>query len=244
MENTTLIATARQSGLLRQLDIVANNIANMNTNGFKGEKMMFIEHLVKSKDSNKLLGKPLSFVRDIATMTNFDDGAIEKTGNPLDLAIAGEGFFVVQTDKGERYTRNGRFKLDEGGQLVTQTNNPVLSTGGQPFFLSPEDTEIAISKDGTVSTNNGDLGRIRLVTFDNLQLLKRSANGLFASEAAAKDVTNVALAQGMLEGSNVQPIFEMAKMIDIQRTYDGVRTFLDREDERMRKMISEMGQTV
>ncbi len=244
MENTTLIATARQSGLLRQLDIVANNIANMNTNGFKGEKMMFIEHLVKSKDSNNLLAKPLSFVRDIATMTNFDDGAIEKTGNPLDVAIAGEGFFVVQTDKGERYTRNGRFKLDEGGQMVTQTNNPVLSTGGQPFFLSPEDTEIAISKDGTVSTNNGDLGRIRLVTFDNLQLLKRSANGLFASETAAKDVTNVALAQGMLEGSNVQPIFEIAKMIDIQRTYDGVRTFLDREDERMRKMITEMGQTV
>ncbi|MDA1024305.1 MAG: flagellar basal-body rod protein FlgF [Proteobacteria bacterium] len=243
MENSTLIATARQSGLSRQLDIVANNIANMNTNGFKGEKMMFIEHLVKSKGGNNLLSKPLSFVRDIATMTNFEEGAIEKTGNSLDVAIAGEGFFVVQTDEGERYTRNGRFKLDEAGQMVTQSGNPVLSSGGQPFFLSPEDTEISISKDGTVSTNNGDLGRIRLVTFDNLQLLKRSAKGLYASEAPAKDVTTVALAQGMLEGSNVQPIFEMAKMISIQRTYDGVRTFLDREDERMRKMVSEMGQT-
>jgi len=244
MENSTLIATARQSGLMRQLDIVANNIANMNTNGFKGERMMFVEHLVKSKGGNNLLSKPLSFVRDIATTTNFEEGAIEKTGNSLDVAIAGEGFFVVQTDKGDRYTRNGRFKLDEAGQMVTQTGNPVLSSGGQPFFLSPEDKDINISRDGTVSTNNGDLGRLRLVTFNNLQLLKRSAKGLYSSEEPAKDVTNVALAQGMLEGSNVQPIFEMAKMISIQRTYDGVRTFLDREDERMRKMVSEMGQTV
>ena len=244
MESTTLIATSRQSGLLRQLDIVANNIANMNTNGFKGEKMMFIEHLGKSKERNSLLRTTLSFVRDIATMTNFADGPIQKTGNSLDVAITGEGFFVVQTDEGERYTRNGRFKLDEGGQIVTQTGNPVLSSDGQPFFLGPEDTEISISRDGTVSTNNGDLGRIRLVTFENMQLLKRSAKGLYASDEPPKDAEKVDLAQGMLEGSNVQPIFEMAKMISIQRTYGSVRTFLEREDERMRKMITEMGQTV
>ncbi len=242
METTTLIALSRQGGLRRQLDVVANNIANMNTTGFKGERMMFVEHLVKSQESGKLLGTKLSFARDIATMLDVSEGPMETTGNPLDLAITGEGYFVIQTENGERYTRNGRFKLDDGGQLVNQNGEPVLSIGGQPFFLSPEDTEISISKDGTISTNNGDLGQIRVVTFDNQQLLERSAVGLFSSEAPPKDVQESEIVQGMLEGSNVQPIFEMARMIDIHRTYDGVRSFIEREDERIRNMIRQMGQ--
>lgn len=243
METTTLIALSRQSGLQRQLDIVANNIANMNTTGFKGEKMMFVEHLVKSRGGESLLGSKLSFVRDIATMTDFTEGPMEKTGNPLDLAISSEGFFVVQTEDGERYTRNGRFQLDDGGQLVNQNGEPVLSTGNQPFFLGPEDTEIAISRDGTVSTNNGDLGRLRLVQFDNPQQLKRSAGGLFSSEEPPRDVESPDIVQGMLEGANIQPIFEMARMIKIHRTYDGVRSLIDKEDQRIRQMIREMGQT-
>ena len=242
METTTLIALSRQGGLRRQLDVVANNIANMNTTGFKGERMMFVEHLVKSQESGKLLGTKLSFARDIATMLDVSEGPMETTGNPLDLAITGEGYFVIQTENGERYTRNGRFKLDDGGQLVNQNGEPVLSIGGQPFFLSPEDTEISISKDGTMSTNNGDLGQIRVVTFDNQQVLERSAAGLFSSEAPPKDVQETEIVQGMLEGSNVQPIFEMARMIDIHRTYDGVRSFIEREDERIRNMIRQMGQ--
>ena len=244
METTTLIALSRQSGLRRQLDIVANNIANMNTTGFKGEKMMFVEHLVKSRGSESLLGSKLSFVRDIATMTDFTEGPMEKTGNPLDLGITREGFFVVQTEDGERYTRNGRFQLDDGGQLVNQNGEPLLSSGNQPFFLGPEDTEISISRDGTVSTNNGDLGRIRLVKFDNPQQLKRSAGGLFSSEEQPRDVESPDIVQGMLEGSNIQPIFEMARMIHIHRTYDGVRSLIEKEDQRIRQMIKEMGQSV
>ena len=123
METTSLIALSSQSGLRRQIDIVANNIANMNTNGFKGERMMFVEHLVKSRGGAKLTGRKLSYVRDIATMTDQSIGPMQKTGNPLDLAVTNEGFFVVQTDKGERYTRNGRFQLDDGGQIVTQSGD-------------------------------------------------------------------------------------------------------------------------
>ncbi len=241
METTSLIALSRQSALQRQIDIVANNIANMNTNGFKGERMMFVEHLVKSQGGEKLTGSKLSYVRDIATMTDQSIGPMQKTGNPLDLAVTDEGFFVVQTDKGERYTRNGRFQLDDGGQIVTQTGDPVLSSGGEPFFLSPEDTEITISRDGTVSTNNGELGKIKLVTFDNLQKLKRFAGGLFSSEETPRDVEVPDIAQGTLEGANVKPIFEMAKMIELSRKYDNIRNFIDREDERTRKMIKDMG---
>lgn len=243
METSTYIALSRQGGLRRQMDIVAHNIANMNTAGFKGEDMMFVEHLVKSRGGEKLLGNKLAYARDISTLINFNEGPMEKTGNPLDLAITGDGFFVVRTPQGERYTRNGRFKLDEGGQLVNQAGLPVLSSAGQPFILAPEDTEITVSRDGTVSTNNGNLGKLKLVRFENPQQLKRSASGLYASESPPIDVEQPSIAQGMLEGSNVQPIFEMAKMIDISRTYDNVRNFIEREDDRMRNMIREMART-
>ena len=226
------------------MDIVANNIANMNTTGFKGEDMMFVEHLVKTKGGDTPFGVKLAYSRDIATLMNTAEGPMEKTGNPLDLAISGEGFFVVQTPQGERYTRNGRFQMNEGGQLVNQAGQAVLSTGGQPFFLAPEDKEITISRDGTVATNNGTLGKIRVVRFENPQVLKRVAGGLFSAEGAQPtDVTPPNIAQGMLEGSNVQPIFEMAKMIDIHRSYESVRAFIEREDERMRGMIREMGRS-
>lgn len=225
------------------MDVVAHNIANMNTAGFKGQDMMFVEHLVKSRGGEKLLGNKLAYARDISTLINFNEGPMEKTGNPLDLAITGDGFFVVRTPQGERYTRNGRLKLDEGGQLVNQSGQPVLSSAGQPFILAPEDTEITVSRDGTVSTNNGNLGKLKLVRFENPQQLKRSAGSLYASESPPIDVEQPSITQGTLEGSNVQPIFEMAKMIDIHRTYDSVRNFIEREDERMRNMIREMART-
>ena len=157
MESTSYIALSYQTGVERQMDVVANNIANMNTHGFKGERMMFIEHISESLGSNRIKKTPLSYVRDIATMTEVSTGQLEKTGNTLDLAITGEGFFVVETENGDRYTRNGRFKLDGEGQIVTQTGDPLLSAGGNPFFLSPDVTNITISRNGTVATNNGEL---------------------------------------------------------------------------------------
>ena len=129
METTSSIVLSRQSGLQRQMDIVANKIANMNTNGFKGEGIMFVQHLVKSPGGGTLSGVKLAYVRDIATVTDHSEGPVERTGNPFDLSIAGDGFFVVQTDNGDLYTRNGRFKLDTDGQLVTQQGNPVMSSG-------------------------------------------------------------------------------------------------------------------
>ena len=243
METSTLIALSRQGGVRRQLDIVANNIANMNTTGFKGEQMMFTQHLVKSGGGQRLLGPKLAFTRDIATMLDTSDGPMEKTGNSLDLGINGEGYFVIQTENGERYTRNGHFQLDDGGQLVNQNGDPLLSTANEPLFLSPEDTEIAISRDGTVSTNNGDLGRIRLVGFENPQNLKRGADGLFNTDERPKDIESPEINQGMLEGSNVKPIFEMARMITIHRNYDNIRNFIKREDERMRNMVRELAKT-
>ena len=241
MENTSLIALSRQGTLRRQMNVVAHNIANMNTTGFKGEKMLFIQHLVKSRGGERIIGDKLAFVRDIATVRDVSEGPLEKTGNSLDLAVRGDGYFVVETEAGERYTRSGRFHLDEDGQMVNDQGHPVLSSGGQPFFFSTEDNNIAISRDGTVATENGELGRIRVVTFENEQRLRVAAGGLYETDDQPDDVDSPDVVQGMLEGSNVEPIIELTRMIEVSRSYDAAKKFIDKEDERMRKVAQEMG---
>lgn len=246
MESTQIIALSREAALRRQMDVVANNIANMNTTGFKGEKMMFVQHIVKSKGGDNLITPKLAYVRDIATMTDMNEGALETTGNPLDVAIAGkDGFFVVNTPQGQRYTRNGHFQLDNTGQLVTQQGDPVLSTNGQPIIFAPTDEKISISADGTVSTNNGALGQLQVVTFNNPQTLKRTSGSQFIADAntTPTPVAQVHVVQGALENSNIQPIFEMADMIQVHRSYDAVRRFIDRQDQQERNMIQTMAQT-
>tara|TARA_R110000787_G_scaffold63679_3_gene143328 strand:+ start:56388 stop:57128 length:741 start_codon:yes stop_codon:yes gene_type:complete len=242
MENTSYVALSRQSALRRQLDVVANNLANMSTNGYKGGRMMFVDHLVKSKGGDNLLTPKISFVRDIATMTDTTPGPMETTDNPLDVAIQGEGYFVVQTPEGDRFTRNGRFQLDNTGQLVNQIGNAVQAEGGAPFVFAPEDTEITISQDGTVSTNNGELGKLRIVRFDNEQLLQRTSGAQFTTPDGnpAQAVEKPTVLQGAVEGSNVEPMQEMATMISVHRAYDSVRSFIEREDERQRSMIRDL----
>ena len=240
MENTSLIALSRLGTLRRQMSIVAHNLANMNTSGFKGEKMMFVQHLVRSRGGESVFGDQIAYVRDIATVRDTTEGPFVRTGNPLDVALHGEGFFVIETEQGERYTRNGRFRLDEEGQLVNQQGDPVLSNGGQPFYFSPDDGDISISRDGTVSTENGELGRLGVVRFENQQDMQVTAGGLNSTQADPEDVDSPDLVQGMVEGSNVQPIIELTRMIETSRAYESVKKFMDREDERMRKFGREI----
>jgi len=242
MENTMFVALSRQVTVRRQMDVVANNIANMNTTGFKGEKMMFVEHLVRSKGDGGVLGDKLSYVRDIATMRDTTKGHIKQTGNPLDLAIADDGYFAIEGRNGEQYTRNGRFQMDATGQLVTESGDPVMSSSGQPFFFGPTDTKITISGDGTVSTENGPLGRLKVVKFESELSLKQAGGVLFnaSPDNPPQEVDFPNVMQGALESSNVQPIIELTRMIEVQRSYDSARSFIDKEDERQKKMIREM----
>jgi flagellar basal-body rod protein FlgF len=240
MENASFIALSRLGALRRQMEVVANNIANMNTAGFKNEKMMFVDHLIRSKGGEKVFGHKLHYVRDVATMRDSAEGQVNETGNPLDFAISGEGYFAVQTPEGVRYTRNGRFQLDQNGQLVNQNGLPVLSQGGQPFTFGPQDRDIVVSRDGTVAARGGSLGKLRVVRFDNDSALTQAGNGLFNTTQEPREVAQPAVIQGALESSNVQPITEIARMIEVQRAYESTQRFIDREDERMRAMIREM----
>jgi flagellar basal-body rod protein FlgF len=240
MENTGLIMLSRQGTLMRQMAVVANNIANMNTNGFKGEKMMFAEYIVKSQSRDQIGREKVSFVRDIASARDFSEGPMQNTGNPLDIAIRGDGFLAVGSNDGELYTRNGHLRLNETGQLVTQAGNPVLSSGGQPFFFAPEDKGITITRDGTVSTNNGELGKLKVVKFNNEQKLRQVGGGMFTTSEQPQNVKRPEVLQGMLEQSNVQPIIEMAKMIEVQRAYAAAGSFISREDKRQLAMIRDV----
>ena len=244
MENTALIALSRQSTLRRQMGVVANNIANMNTTGFKGEKMMFIEHLVKSRGGERLMRERLAFVRDIATVRDTTEGPLEHTGNPLDIAVRGDSFLVVDTDAGQRYTRNGHLRLDETGQLVSQHGHPIMAEGDNPIFLGPEDGSITIARDGTISTEAGDIGRLKVVTFENPYAVQQTAGGLYTSNEDPDEAEEPDIVQGMIEGSNVEPIIEMTRMIEVHRAYESVRKMVEREDERIKKMLQQMATQV
>lgn len=240
MENTSLIALSRQAALRRQMDVVANNLANMNTGGYKAEKMMFIDQVARSRGGDSALGEKLTYTRDIATYRDMTEGPLQETGSPLDIAIRGEGMLVIDTPDGERYSRGGRLQLNDGGQLVTQQGYAVMSEGGQPFQFTPNDKQITISRDGTVSTENGDLGRLRVVSTENPYDLQMTFGGLFTTDAPIDDVTNADVVQGVIEGSNVESVVELTRMIKVSRGHASISKFIEKEDERQRRMVREL----
>ncbi len=242
MENTSYIAISRQAALWRQLEAVSNNLANVNTPAFKGERLMFREYLVETASPESRRGQPLSFVQDFGMFRDMRDGPLTKTDNPLDLAIDGEGYFVVETPDGLRYTRNGHFRLDETGMLVDSEGYALMQAGDLPIIVAPNETAIEIAKDGTVSSENGPIGRIRVVRFDNDQQLRKIAGGVYDTELIPADMDAPRVVQGMVEESNVQPVTELTNMIAIMRHYEGVQKLLDNDNDRQLKAFDVLSQ--
>ena len=192
MENTLLIGLSRQIALQRELDVVANNVANMNTTGYKADGAIFEEYLMPQAQAAGFQGadRRVSYVQDRATWRDFGSGPIRPTGNPLDVAIDGDAFFVVQTPRGERYTRNGAFQVNAQGELVTNTGERVVGDGG-PIQFQSTDNSISINPDGTItaregsnSRNDSARGRLRLVRFDNVQQLQKDGTTMTPDQRA------------------------------------------------------------
>jgi flagellar basal-body rod protein FlgF len=235
METTAYIALSRQTVLRRQMDVIANNIANMTASGFKAEAM-----LLEPVGVGAGQGQRLAFVQDVATIRDLDPGPITTTGNPLDLAIEDRGYFVVETPDGPRYTRSGQFRLNDAGELVTTDGHPVLDDSGGPLVVPPEGGALSIAGDGTVSSAQGVLGRIDLVTFANEQRLEKAGGSLYRTEQPAVPADGARVVQGALEGSNVQPILEMTRMMATVRAYQGIHRLLDTHHETQRRAIEKM----
>lgn len=244
MDNALLLSLSNQMVARRSMDVIANNIANMNTTGFKRESPVFQEYIVKvdAEGANGRVKEPLSFVRDVLATHDMSGGELKTTGNQLDLALEDEGFFVISTPEGERYTRNGNFGRDDTGRIVTSSGNPVLDDGGSEIVLSPEETQVTIARDGTISTEQGIRGRIGVVAFDNPQTMKPIGNSLWeATEPPVATEGNVVV-QGMLEGSNVQPVAEMVRMIEIMRSYQASTEILNAGEELSRRAVQKLGE--
>lgn len=237
MENTSYIALSGQAVLRRQMETIAANIANLNTTAYKAEKNMFVQHLVKSPGGERLLDPKIAFVRDIAQFTDHSEGPITPTNNPLDLALPGKGYFQVQAPDGVRYTRNGHFRLDTNNQIVTEAGLPVLSDGGAPIVLPATSSRIEIARDGTISTDTGVAGRFGIVDFENPQRLEKASGALIKTEETPQPIQRPDIMQGALEGSNVVAVSELTQMIDVQRAYESVKNFIEREDDRQKKMF-------
>ena len=191
MENALLIGLSRQMVLERQMDVVANNVANVNTNGFKADKSLFQEYLKTGAHEDNFIGRDraVSYVQDNGTFKDFSQGATEQTKNPLDVAIDGSGFLVVQTAAGERYTRDGGLQINNQGQLVTAAGDPVLGSSG-PIVFQPTDHDISIASDGNITVLEGVnridsvRGKLRIVSFANAQRLQKEGTNLYSAGTA------------------------------------------------------------
>jgi flagellar basal-body rod protein FlgF len=236
MDTTSYIALSRQIALQRALGVVANNVANLATTGFKAQSVLFETVLERAGEP-----RTLAFVQDVATVQDPSPGPILPTGAPFDLAIQGPGWLTVQTPAGERYTRAGQLLRNARGELVTPDGHPVLDEGGRPIVVPASEGAPTIAADGTISGRSGVLGRIRLVSFTAPERLRPEGSGLLATDEPPIPGAPGSLVQGALEGSNVKGVLEITRLIEITRAFEGTQKMLDTHHELTRRAVERLG---
>jgi flagellar basal-body rod protein FlgF len=241
MDNTTYIALSRQTALWNQLEVVANNLANVNTTGFKGTDTLFSQYVYKLPQDDRTFKDKVAFTHDFGLVRNLAQGTFNYTSNTYDLAIQGEGYFVTQgATQGapNRYTRSGNFTTDSQGQLVTQDGRPVMSVNNTPITIPSTAGEVTIQGDGAVLDKNGtQIDQIRVVRFDSERDLKQIDGTSFVTGPGQQPINmqNPKVAQGVLEDSNVNGVTEMTRLISLNRMYADVARVVEAESERKRK---------
>jgi flagellar basal-body rod protein FlgF len=225
----------RQSGLMREMGLVANNIANSSTTGFRREGVVFSE-FVAALDQDPSLSMAHASGRHV----DLSQSTLSQTGGQFDFAIQGEGFFLIDTPQGQRMTRAGSFTPSAEGELVTPDGYRLLDAGGAPIFIPPDAKGVALAADGTLSTNGQPIAQVGLWRPTDPLSLKHQAGTMFAADAV-EPAEGATILQGQLEDSNVEPVSEIARMIEVQRAYELGQKFLDAEDERVRGVIQALG---
>jgi flagellar basal-body rod protein FlgF len=242
MDNATYVGLSRQMTLRREMDIVANNIANADTNGFKVESLITREE--PAAPAMTLGGpKPIKFVIAGGVARDFGQGALRRTDAPLDAAIDGQGFFKVTTKSGDHFTRDGHFRVDDNGVLTTQAGDPVADDGGGQITLDPEKGQVTVAADGTVSQGVERIGKIGVYQFADLSVLEKVGGNLYknGSNQQPTIATDAKVRQSMLEGSNVQPITEITRMIEVSRAYEQITQMMNSETDLSRTSIQRLG---
>lgn len=243
MDNATYVATSRLVAQQRGMDVMANNIANAGTPGFKAERMLFSDWLARQRNAHTPQGgQAIAFTQDRATYREMEAGSITRTANPFDIAIAiaSDGFFTVATAQGPRLTRAGRFGLMPDGTVSDATGDALLDTNGKPVQIAQGDTRITIAGDGTISSENGQIGKIGIVRPDDPKQLHPEGDRLLRADAATTPVAVPKLGQGAVEESNVQPVAEMTRMMTGLREFQFVTQFVQGEADRQQSAIDKI----
>ncbi len=241
MDNTLLVSLSQQVAAYRAMDVIANNLANVSTPAYKRESIQFREYVDQLPTTAGQAGpQSISFVQDAGTVSDLTEGKLDHTGAPYDLAIDGKGYFQVQTANGTRYTRDGHFLLNSDGVLVTAAGDPVLGDGG-PITVAPSDGDIHIAEDGTVSGKQGQLGKLSVVDFPDDQALVKDGANLYSTDQSATPATGAQILQGTIEASNVQPVIEISRMLEVMRAYQATTSLTKSQDDLKLQAIDKLG---
>ncbi|PZQ97607.1 MAG: flagellar basal-body rod protein FlgF [Cereibacter sphaeroides] len=236
MDASGYVTLTRQSGLMREMQVVAQNIANASTSGFRREGVVFSEFVKKLPDAPSL-----SMANASARHIDLSQGGLTQTGGTFDFAIQGEGFFLVETPQGQRLTRAGSFTPGAGGELQTPDGYRLLDEGGTPVFVPPDARKVTLGRDGTLTADGVALARVGLWQPRDPLQLGHEAGVLFNSGGGVDPMEEGLVLQGFVEEANVNPVAEVSRMIEVQRAYEMGQNLLDREDERIRAVIRTLG---
>jgi flagellar basal-body rod protein FlgF len=248
MEASSYVALSAQVVIQKQLDIVANNVANASTTGYKPEHQLFQSYVEKLA----VPGGAVSFVQDRASYIDRKDGEVDLTGNPWDVAIKGDGYFAVSSGNETLYTRDGHLQIGQDGTLLASNGMPVLGPDNQPIQVPANADQPQIMSDGSISVRVkgisqqvGQIGMFR--SSDPLGLQKASGAFLSAPAGAMQPIdsgdSEASIVQGGLEGSTVQPVNEIANLTELSRAYDRLQNVLSDDNDRQQKMIQSLGQS-
>jgi flagellar basal-body rod protein FlgF len=238
MQSSLYVALSAQVAMERRLNTIANNVANMNTGGFRADEVKFEEILSLAAKEN------VSFASSGQNFISRRTGPMTKTDNPLDVAIQGDGWFAFQGPSGPIYTRDGRFKMNENGDLLTVDGYQVLDAGGAPIALDPMAGSPIVGRDGTVMQGTNQVGAIGVFNLRSESKLTRFGNsGVLSSIPGdvVQDFTSNGVQQGFSEGSNVNPVLEMTKMIAVQRSFDSAATTIQESESTFMDAIRSLG---
>ena len=238
MQNGLYVSLSAQLALSQRLETVAANVANMNTVGYRAESVTFETQLARAGVNR------LSYVAPAATTLNLQSGGLNKTDNPLDVAVQGDGWLAIQTGGKTAYTRDGRLQISATGALENLNGDPVLDAGGAPILVDPAAGPPSIATDGMIAQNGKQIGALGLYAIDPGAKLKRAKGSAVIPDKPATpilDFTRDGIVQGYTENANVNPIQEMAKLITLTRTFDNVNSEVNQTETSLQDAIKELG---
>jgi flagellar basal-body rod protein FlgF len=241
MDTPTAVALSRLIAQQRSLDVIAGNLANAGTPGYKSSHVLFSDWLSRQTGTGAPRGEDtIAYTQDRATWHDMRPGPLTHTGDPLDLAITGDGFFTVQTPNGPRLTRAGHFGLMPDGTVADGAGDALLDTGGRPLRVSPTDGNLTVAGDGALSSQNGQLGKIGVVEVSDTMRLSEEGTSLLREDGSSQPATAPRIVQGAIEESNVQPVLELTRMMTELREFQFTSQLVQGEADRHQASIDKL----